>query len=182
MIGMICGACDDCDSTVLYLTNPPQVKCKRSGKLHFVTDHCDATSAQPDVTDINVGDINKFIDGLEEIFADIRERHVDDSVCGLCEYDGAYMGQSGDWCNECPGFDRDDCFRLSDKCRKQWIDTITNSLPSAQSEIIRCKDCEWFRKEYGWNCIEYTVCGISPMHHPIRREEDFCSMAERREE
>lgn len=47
-------------------------------------------------------------------------------------------------------------------------------------ELIRCKDCEWFRKEYGWNCIEYTVCGVSPTHHPIRREEDFCSMAERR--
>ncbi len=23
-------------------------------------------------------------------------------------------------------------------------------------ELIRCKDCEWFRKEYGWNCVEYT--------------------------
>ena len=56
------------------------------------------------------------------------------------------------------------------------------ALPSAQPEIIRCKDCEWFRKECGWNCIEYTVCGISPTHHPIRREEDFCSKAERREE
>jgi hypothetical protein len=85
-----------------------------------------------DAPDINVGDINKFIDSLEEIFADIRERHVDDSVCGLCEYDGAYIGQSGDWCNECPGFDRDDCFKLSDKCRKRWIDTITKALPSAQ--------------------------------------------------
>ena len=59
--------------------------------------------------------IDKFVDGLEEIFADLRERHVDDSVCGLCEYDGAYIGQSGNWCNECPGFDKDDCFKLSDK-------------------------------------------------------------------
>ena len=55
-----------------------------------------------------------------------------------------------------------------------------HQLPSAQPEIIRCKDCEWFRKEYGWNCIEYTVCGISPMHHPIRKEDDYCSRAERR--
>ena len=64
---------------------------------------------------------------------------------------------------------------------KAAFDAIKN-LPSAQPEIIRCKDCEWFRKECGWNCIEYTVCGISPTHHPIRREEDFCSKAERREE
>ena len=71
---------------------------------------------QPVATDTDVGDtISKFIDGLEEIFADLRERHVDDSVCGLCEYDGAYMGQSGDWCNECPGFDKDDCFKLKGK-------------------------------------------------------------------
>ena len=97
-------------------------------------------SAQPDVPDTNVGDINKFIDELEEIFAGQRERHVDDSVCGLCEYDGAYIGQSGDWCNECPGFDRDDCFKLSDKYRKEWIDTIANSLPSAQPDRSL-----WFR-------------------------------------
>ena len=57
-----------------------------------------------------------------------------------------------------------------------------SEMPSAQPEIVRCKDCEWFRKEYGWNCIEYTVCGVSPTHHPIRKEEDFCSYAERREE
>lgn len=62
---------------------------------------------------------------------------------------------------------------------KQYI--VIENLPSAQQEIIRCKDFEWFRKEYGWNCIEYTVCGISPTYHPIRREEDFCSYAERKE-
>ena len=90
---------------------------------------------EPDVPDINVGDINKFIDGLEEIFADLRERHVDDSVCGLCEYDGAYIGQSGEWCNECPGFEKDDCFKLSGKVRKDWTDEIIKALPSAEPEI-----------------------------------------------
>ena len=99
----------------------------------------DAVNMQPTIqpveTDTNVGDkISKFIDGLEEIFADFRERHVDDSVCGLCEYDGAYMGQSGDWCNECPGFDRDDCFKLSDETRKKWTDEIIKALPTVQPE------------------------------------------------
>ena len=90
---------------------------------------------QPVATDTNVGDtISKFIDGLEEIFADLREKHVDDSVCGLCEYDGAYMGQSGDWCNECPGFDMDDCFKLSDETRKKWTDEIIKALPTIQPE------------------------------------------------
>lgn len=110
-----------------------------------------------DVPDTNVGDINKFIDGLEEIFADIRERHVDDSVCGLCEYDGAYIGQSGDWCNECPGFDRDDCFKLSDICRKEWIDTIIKSLSSAQPER---KTGRWILWNYpGEECAICSACG-----------------------
>ena len=84
--------------------------------------------------------IDKLIDELEEIFADIREEHVDDSVCGLCEYDGAYMGESGDWCNECPGFERDDCFKLSDKIRKEWTDEMQGNEP------VGCSGCkyDWF--------------------------------------
>ena len=87
--------------------------------------------------------IDKFIDGLEDIFADLRERHVDDSVCGLCEYDGAYIGQSGDWCNECPGFEKYDCFKLSDKTRKEWTEKIIKALPSARPEVkeISYTDC-----------------------------------------
>lgn len=88
-----------------------------------------------DATDTNVGNkISKFIDGLEKTFAYIREREGGDSVCGLCEYDGAYIGESGDWCNECPGFNRDDCFKLSDKTRKEWTDEIIKALPTIQPE------------------------------------------------
>ena len=113
--------------------------------------------------------IDKFIDELEEIFSDIREREVDDSVCGLCEYDGAYIGQSGDWCNECPGFDRDDCFKLSDKTRKEWTDEIIKALPSVQPER---KTGRWIYGEDdgqdGWYCSEcngfvpwdYTYYGL----------------------
>ena len=130
----------------------------------------------------DISEINKFIDGLEEIFADIRERHIDESVCGLCEYDGAYMGQSGDWCNECPGFDKDDCFKLSDKTRKKWIKEIVNAYPDhttdMQPEIIRCKDCkygDWYDSADGnvcCYCIETGLVG--------RTADDYCSKAERR--
>lgn len=65
--------------------------------------------------------LTALVNELEEIFAHIRERNEDDSVCGLCEYDGAYIGQSGDWCNECPGFDKADCFKLKDKYREEWV-------------------------------------------------------------
>ena len=73
---------------------------------------------------------NSLIDRFERILRDIRESREDDTVCGMCEYDGAYIGQSGDWCNECPGFDKDDCFKLSDECRKRWMREL--QLPSAQ--------------------------------------------------
>ena len=63
-----------------------------------------------------------LVNEFEEILSHIREREVNDSVCGLCEYDGAYIGQSGDWCNECPGFEKDDCFKLKEKYRKEWTD------------------------------------------------------------
>ena len=109
--------------------------------------------------------IDKFVDGLEEIFADLRERHVDDSVCGLCEYDGAYIGQSGNWCNECPGFDKDDCFKLSDKTRKEWTEEIIKALPPAQPEQHLdewCDSCkEYDKKRHScprWNkVIKNTV-------------------------
>jgi len=125
----------------IILAEPPE--------LHYPAYYADLLR-KADVPDMNIGKcseipnssetiyrqaaIDKFIDGLEDIFADLRERHVDDSVCGLCEYDGAYIGQSGDWCNECPGFEKDDCFKLSDKTRKEWTEEIIKALPSVQPE------------------------------------------------
>ena len=90
-------------------------------------------SAQPSVSkEEMVGDavsrqavrykLTALVNEFEEILSHIREREVDDSVCGLCEYDGAYIGESGDWCNECPGFEKDDCFKLKEKYRKEWTD------------------------------------------------------------
>jgi len=105
--------------------------------------------------------IDKFIDGLEDIFADLRERHVDDSVCGLCEYDGAYIGQSGDWCNECPGFEKDDCFKLSDKTRKEWTEEIIKALPSVQPEQ-KWIPCSERLPEEPYGCL-VTVWDTNPV-------------------
>ena len=109
--------------------------------------------------------IDKFIDALEEIFSDIRERHVDDSVCGLCEYDGAYMGQSGEWCNECPGFEKDDCFKLSGKIRKEWTDEIIKALSSAQPER---KKGEWTKDG------ACQFCGFQPWYERDIHTLSFC--------
>ena len=53
------------------------------------------------------------------------------------------------------------------------------ALPSAQPEIIRCKDCKWYKTNYSWNGKEHKVCVIEP-YEPIRKGDDFCSRAERR--
>ena len=113
--------------------------------------------------------VNGLIDRFEQILRDIREANVDDSVCGMCEYDGAYIGQSGDWCNECPGFDKDDCFKLSDKTRKKWTEEIIKALPPIQPEIIRCRECKW---KQGSECVRFAEVRPFP--------NDFCSRAERR--
>ena len=49
------------------------------------------------------------------------------------------------------------------------------------AEIIRCKECKWYKKYYGWNGKEYLVCAKEPSE-PSREPNDFCSRAERRTE
>ena len=50
---------------------------------------------------------------------------------------------------------------------------ILKDLPSAQPEIIRCRDCKHWREDH--TCREHSL--VSPM-----MAYDFCSRAERREE
>ena len=71
--------------------------------------------AHEEITNLQVAiqNIGKLLDCIEDICADIRERYVDDTACGLCEHDG----QS--W-QECPGFERDDCFLLKKSFRAKY--------------------------------------------------------------
>lgn len=101
------------------------------------------STAKIDVPDNNVGDIDcilrkavqtrlkEIINEMETIFANIRERELDDSVCGLCEYNCDH-GLDG-FANECPGFEKDDCFKLNEKYRAEWLD-ISN-LPSLTPQL-----------------------------------------------
>ena len=61
-----------------------------------------------------------LVDEMESIFSDIREKEVDDSVCGLCEYDCDH-GLDG-FANECPGFEKDDCFKLKEEYKREWLE------------------------------------------------------------
>ena len=136
--------------------------------------------------------LTDLVNEFEEILSHIREREENDSVCGLCEYDGAYMGQSGDWYNECPGFDKADCFKLKDKYKKEWLE-LMNTLPSVQPEIIRCKDCKYWRQQtnYAGAPLSFGFCESDDMWRSLYGEttevahidtddNHYCSYAERR--
>lgn len=122
-----------------------------------------------------------LVSRFEQILRDIRETKIDDSVCGMCEYDGAYMGQSGDWCNECPGFDKDDCFKLSEECKKRWLDSV--ELPSAQPEIIHCCECKYWKPGFITDDDDFVPpsCAVGWVSG-VWRATDYCSNAERRQD
>lgn len=50
------------------------------------------------------------------------------------------------------------------------------SLPSAQPEIIRCKDCIYYRQEIDMCDEPHSTA------HNVVREDDYCSRAERRKD
>lgn len=64
--------------------------------------------------------IEELLGIIQEICEGQRERHGDDSVCGLCEYDADH-GLDG-YANECPGFETDECFKLSEEFKRKYIE------------------------------------------------------------
>lgn len=61
--------------------------------------------------------IRQLYDLLNDVCSDTREKYEGDDVCGLCAYDGAYRTDSGDWANECPGFETNECFCMKNEIR-----------------------------------------------------------------
>ena len=109
--------------------------------------------------------LKKVVDEMALIFADIREKNVDDSVCGLCEYD---CDHGIDGCaNECPGFERDDCFKLKEEYQKEWTDL--SDIPSVEPKR---KPGKWIqqndksKKLYGWFfCSECNAWIAEPTNY-----------------
>ena len=67
-----------------------------------------------------------------------------------------------------------------------YFGTVKSEIVEAQKaedivSVIRCKDCRWYKTSYSWNGNEHRVCVIEP-YEPVRKEDDFCSRAERKEE
>ena len=53
-------------------------------------------------------------------------------------------------------------------------------MPSADVvEVVRCKDCRWYKTNYMWNCTEVKICA-KEAYEPIRNADDYCSFGERK--
>ena len=67
-----------------------------------------------------------------------------------------------------------------------YFGTVKSEIVEAQEtedivSVIRCKDCRWYKTNYSWDGKEHRVCVIEA-YEPVRKADDFCSRAERKEE
>ena len=99
--------------------------------------------------------------------------------------DAIYNTFSYAYCNNCEnnGKDNDSC----DECHRKYqnwaasrkvIENTLNRLPSAEQEIIRCKDCKHWthikRTNRYWCKTDDGLFDLNPL------PDDFCSRAKRR--
>ena len=81
---------------------------------------------------------------------------------------------------------------MCERCRQDNPDTnacdicddmeILKNIPSAQPEIIRCKDCKHWREgttTYSY-CDKLFRMGVLDIYDYMTTEDEFCSNAERR--
>ena len=78
--------------------------------------------------------------------------------------------------------------RLKGQIELLYAPTIKGlmSLPSAQPtadvvEVVRCKDCRWYKSIFSWNGKEHKICVCEPFEPP-REPDDYCSYGDRRED
>lgn len=72
--------------------------------------------------------IIELLDTIQEICDYQRQRHGDDSVCGLCEYDADH-GLDG-YANECPGYETEECFVLSEQFKRRFLEEVPKTAES----------------------------------------------------
>ncbi len=77
-----------------------------------------------------------------------------------------------------------DVFGIKESDGTATIFKRLRELPSAQPEIIRCKDCKYFERDIQRSWGTYNGCGVwTDDGNEIEvNQDDFCSYAERREE
>lgn len=57
---------------------------------------------------------------------------------------------------------------------------ILELIPSIDAaEVVRCKDCRWYKTNYMWNGTEVKICA-KEAYEPGRNAYDYCSYGERK--
>lgn len=52
--------------------------------------------------------------------------------------------------------------------------------PTADAvEVVRCRDCTWWKSIFSWNGKEHKVC-VRESAEPPRESDDYCSYGERK--
>ena len=68
------------------------------------------------------------------------------------------------------------------KFSTKTVGEVIDNTPTVDAvPVIRCKDCKWYKTNYSWDGKEHRVCVIEA-YEPVRKADDFCSRAERKEE
>lgn len=66
--------------------------------------------------------------------------------------------------------------------RYKMFENVIEKLPTVDAVlVVRCKDCKWWKTNYTWNGSECKVCVIEA-YEPVRKEGDYCSRGERKED
>ena len=98
-------------------TNNAHIKIQYNYEELSVSEICKRLTEAEDRAEKAEMERDKLFQILNDVCRDVRAKSADKYVCGLCEYDVAYIGESGDWVNECPGFEKDDCFCMKKSMR-----------------------------------------------------------------
>lgn len=77
--------------------------------------------------------------------------------------------------------DLPNCYNgFSDTYDKAMIIDLVDEQPTVDAvEVVRCKDCKWWKTNYLWDGKERKICAREA-YEPFRLAEDFCSRGERK--
>lgn len=124
------------------------MKCEVSGKC------CDENCP----TQYDAGNMGEIIENLEKISKILEQQPCEDTISRQAAIDAI---------NSHFGFNTEEEYGSA-------VQEVINGLPPAQPEIIRCKDCRYYRWES--DMCDYPYATAQNVVH----EDDFCSNAERR--
>lgn len=70
----------------------------------------------------------------------------------------------------------------SDTYDKECIISTIEEVPTADVvEVVRCKNCKWWKSSFTWNGKDVKVCVKDP-YEPSHTEDFYCADGERRDD